>query len=76
MALILITIIFIINKNVFAFHYASNATSTFSFSAFMFQVYKCACVVKFHVAQLMNILMKMASNSRSKLCSRWDSLLS
>ena len=40
--------------------YVSIATSIF---AFMFRVYKCACVIKFHVARLMNILMKMASNS-------------
>ena len=46
------------------------ATSTFSFSASMFRVHKCACVIKFHVARLMNTLMKMASNSRSNLCSR------
>ena len=56
MALILIIIIF---KNVFAhkcyyYAYDSNATSTFSFSASMFRVYKCACVTKFHMAQLMN----------------------
>ena len=30
-----------------------------AFSASMFRVYKCACVTKFHVAQLMNTLMKM-----------------
>ena len=71
MALILIIIIIIhYYKNVFAhkcYHYAydSNATSTFSVSASMFRVYKCACVIKFHVARLMNTLMKMASNSRS-----------
>ena len=46
------------------------ATSTFSFSASMFRVHTCACVIKFHVARLMNTLMKMASNSRSNLCSR------
>ena len=40
--------------------YVSIATSIF---VFMFRVYKCACVIKFHVARLMNILMKMASNS-------------
>ena len=45
-------------------------------SAFRFGEYKCACVIKFQVGQLMNILMKMASNSRSNLCSRGDSLLS
>ena len=36
-------------------------------------IYKCSCVIKFHVARLMNTLMntlrKMASNSRSNLCS-------
>ena len=32
----------------------------------MFRVYKCACVIKFHVARP---LMKMASNSRLYLCS-------
>ena len=68
MALILIIIIFIVYENVFAYKcylygYGSNATSTYSFSASMFRVYKCACVIKFHVARLMNILMKMASNS-------------
>ena len=31
--------------------------------------YKCACAIKFHVPQLMNTLMKMASTSRSNLCS-------
>ena len=44
-----------------------------AFSASMFRVYKCACVIKFHVARLMNTLIntlrKMASNSRSNLCS-------
>ena len=33
-----------------------------------FQV-QCSCAIKFHVAQLMNTLMKMASNSSSNLCS-------
>ena len=27
------------------------ATSTFSFSASMFRVHKCACIIKFHVAE-------------------------
>ena len=45
------------------------ATTTFSFSASMFRVHKCACVIKFHVAGLMNTLMKMASSSISNLCS-------
>ena len=27
--------------------------------------YNCACVIKFHVARLMNTFMKMVSNSRS-----------
>ena len=44
--------------------YDSNATSTFS------SVFRCVFVIKFHVARLMNTLMKMASNSRSNLCSR------
>ena len=30
-------------------------------------LYKCACAIKYHVAWLM----KMVSNSRSNLCSRW-----
>ena len=42
-------------------------------SASMFRVYKCACVIKYHMVRLMNTLMntlrKMASNSRSNLCS-------
>ena len=76
MALILIITMFIIIRiylltNVIA--YDSNATCLFSFHA---RVYKCACVIKFHVAPLMNTLMKIASNSRSNLCSRRDSLLS
>ena len=37
---------------------------------FHVRVYKCACVIKFHVTRLMNTLRKMASNSRSNLCSR------
>ena len=32
------------------------ATRTFSISASMFRVKKCACVIKFHVARLMNTL--------------------
>ena len=34
-------------------------------SPFQLQVYKCPCVIKFHVARLMKTLMKIASNSRS-----------
>ena len=46
-------------KNVFAhkcyyYAYDSNATSTFTFSASVFRVYKCSCVIKFHVAGLIN----------------------
>ena len=49
--------------------------STFSFSGSVFWGYKCACAIKFHVARLMNTIRKMASNSRSNLCRRWDCLL-
>ena len=42
-------------------------------SPFQLPCSKCSCVIKFHVARLMNTLMKtlrkMASNSRSNLCS-------
>ena len=69
-------------KNVFGhkcYYYAYDATSTFTFSASMFWVYKCACVIEFHVARLINTLMnihwKMVFNSRSNLCSSWDCLL-
>ena len=45
-------------KNVFAhkFYYCTYDSSTFSFSASMFQVYKCVYTIKYHVAQLMNTL--------------------
>ena len=70
MALILIIIIFIIIRmclltNVITMHMIPMQQAL---SASMFRVYKCACVI-FHVTRLMNTLMKMASNSRSNLCS-------
>ena len=50
MALILIIIIFIIMYLLTDVTTMLMATSTFSFSASMFRVHKCACIIKFHVA--------------------------
>ena len=41
----------------------SNKQSSFQVPRFE----ECTCVIKFHVARLMNTLMKMASKSRSNL---------
>ena len=53
-------------KNVFAHNCYYYAYDSNAFTS----VFQYVCVIKFHVPRLMNTLMKMASNSRSNLCSR------
>ena len=54
-------------------YFAYYAYDSFTERPHLMQRHKCACAIQFHVAGLMNRLIKMASNSKSNLCSRSDS---